>query len=87
MTHVVTQKCIGCKDTACVTVCPCEAFHEGPQMLFINPESCIDCEACVIECPVEAIFHEDDLPAEFENDLQLNAKMSEIHPVITERKQ
>ena len=86
MTHVVTQKCVGCKDTSCVTNCPCDCFHEGPEMLYIDPESCIDCEACFVECPVEAIFHEDDVPAEFQNDIELNAKMSQLYPQITERK-
>ena len=56
-------------------------------MLYINPEHCIDCEACVAECPVEAIFHEDDVPTESKGDIALNATMSQIHPLITERKQ
>ena len=56
-------------------------------MLYIDPEVCIDCEACVAECPVEAIFHEDDVPAEFQEDILLNAKMSQSCPEITERKQ
>ena len=55
-------------------------------MLYINPESCIDCEMCVAECPVEAIYHEDDAPEEFQADILLNATMSQIHPLITERK-
>ena len=55
-------------------------------MLYINPENCIDCEACVPECPVEAIFHEDDLPGGSQEDLLLNAKMVQIYPQITERK-
>ena len=80
MAYVVTRACIGCKDTSCANVCPVEAFHEGPTMLFINPEVCIDCEACVIECPVEAIFHEDDVPAQFFSDIELNAKMVQVHP-------
>ena len=87
MTFVVTKECIGCKDTACVTVCPCDCFHEGPEMLYINPEDCIDCEACVAECPAEAIFYEDDVPKEFFSDIELNARMSLILPKITERKQ
>ena len=86
MTHVVTKACIGCKDTACITVCPCDCFHEGPEMLYINPEDCIDCEACVPECPTEAIFHEDDVPKESFADIALNARMSSILPQITERK-
>jgi len=56
-------------------------------MLYINPEHCIDCEACVAECPVEAIFQEDDVPEEFLPDIELNARMALIHPNITERKQ
>ena len=86
MTFVVTKECIGCKDTACVTVCPCDCFHEGSEMLYINPEDCIDCEACVAECPAEAIFYEDDVPKEFFSDIELNARMSLILPKITERK-
>ena len=80
MTHVVTKKCIGCKDTSCATVCPCDCFHEGPEMLYINPDLCIDCGACVVECPVEAIYQDDDLPEEFSADLELNAKMVEVYP-------
>jgi len=55
-------------------------------MLYIDPEICIDCEACIVECPVEAIFHEDDVPAEFQKDIELNATMSQLYPQITERK-
>ena len=82
MTHVVTQSCIGCKDKSCVEVCPCDCFHEGPDMLYINPECCIDCEACVAECPEEAIYQEDDLPKESVMDLELNAKMVKVYPVV-----
>lgn len=81
MTHVVTQKCIGCKDMSCAKICPLECFHVGPDMLFINPESCIDCQACVVECPVEAIFQEDDVPAESLADIALNREMAPRYPV------
>ena len=84
MTHVVTKKCIGCKDMACATVCPCECFHEGPQMLFINPELCIDCEACQVECPVEAIYRDDELPDEHLGAIELNDKMVQQYPVLLE---
>ncbi len=84
MAFVVTKKCIGCKDTACVTVCPCECFHEGPEMLFINPEVCIDCGACEVECPVEAIFYDEDVPAEHQSDIQLNAESWKRYPQIVE---
>jgi ferredoxin len=86
MTHVVAEPCFSCKYTDCVVVCPVECFYEGESMLYIHPEECIDCEACVPECPVEAIFHEDNLPAEWKEYTQLNADMSPQCPVITEQK-
>ncbi len=81
MTHVVTQACIGCRDMGCSHVCPMECFHIGPEMLYIDPDSCIDCEMCVAECPVDAIYHEDDLPEESAADRELNAKMAKVWPV------
>ena len=72
MTHVVCQPCFGCKYTDCVVVCPVECFYEGEQILYIHPDECIDCEACVPECPVEAIFPEDDVPAEYRDDIAAN---------------
>ena len=86
MTHVVTKPCFGCKYTDCVVVCPVEAFREGEQILYIDPDECIDCEACVPECPVEAIFAEDDVPAEWEEFIQLNAEMAPQLPVLNEKK-
>jgi len=62
MTYVVTESCVKCKYTDCVDVCPVDCFREGPNMLVIDPEECIDCTLCVPECPVEAIFAEDDVP-------------------------
>ena len=82
MTHVVTPLCIGCKDMSCADACPCDCFHEGPEMLYINPEACIDCEACVYECPVDAIFSEDNLPASFVHAVELNRAESEKQPVV-----
>jgi ferredoxin len=87
MTHVVAEPCFGCKYTDCVVVCPVECFYEGEQMLYIHPDECIDCEACVPECPVEAIFHEDNLPEEWKPFKELNAEMSPQCPVITEKKE
>lgn len=86
MTHVVTQPCVGCRYTDCVVVCPVECFCEGDTMLYIHPDECIDCEACVSECPVEAIFHEDNVPAEWKEYVELNAKMASSSKVITEKK-
>ena len=82
MTHVVCQPCFACKYTDCVTVCPVECFYEvapgteRDQMLYIHPEECIDCEACVPECPVEAIFHEDNVPEEWLPFVELNVELS-----------
>ena len=86
MTYVVTESCIKCKHTDCVDVCPVDCFREGPNFLVIDPDECIDCTLCVAECPVEAIFHEDNLPAEWKDFKELNAEMSPQCPVITEKK-
>lgn len=86
MAFVVAAPCFGCKYTDCVTVCPTECFHEGDQMLYIDPDDCIDCDACRVECPVEAIFYEEDVPAEWRGFIQLNAEMAKTTPSITERK-
>jgi len=86
MAYVVTAPCFGCKYTDCVVVCPCECFREGEKMLYIDPIECIDCDACVSECPVEAIFYEENVPAQWRDFIALNAEMSQQCPVITEKK-
>ena len=86
MTFVVTERCIKCKYTDCVEVCPVDCFHEGPNFLVINPEECIDCNLCVPECPVEAIYPEDELPDDQQEFLEINQRLSETWPVITEVK-
>ena len=86
MTFVVTAPCFGCKYTDCVVVCPAECFHEGEQMLYIDPVECLDCWACVPECPVEAIFYEDNVPADQRDFIALNAEMSQVCPQIVEKK-
>jgi len=86
MAYVVTESCIKCKYTDCVDVCPVDCFHEGPNMLVIDPDECIDCTLCVAECPVEAIFAEDDVPAEQRGFVALNAELSMKWKQITERK-
>ena len=86
MTFVVTENCIKCKYTDCVEVCPVDCFHEGPNFLAIDPEECIDCTLCEPECPAEAIFPEDDLPADQQQFLALNAELSREWPVISEMK-
>ncbi|MFZ9963335.1 MAG: ferredoxin FdxA [Burkholderiales bacterium] len=86
MTYVVVDSCIKCKYTDCVDVCPVDCFREGPNMLVIDPDECIDCTLCVAECPVEAIFAEDDVPEDQREYTELNAELAKIWPSITERK-
>lgn len=74
MAFVVCEPCFDCKYTDCVTVCPMECFYEDEQMLYIHPEECIDCDACQKECPVEAIFPEDQVPEKWHHYIQLNAE-------------
>jgi len=84
MTYVVTENCIKCKYTDCVEVCPVDCFHEGPNFLVIDPEECIDCSLCVPECPIDAIYAEDEIPEGQEHFLQLNEELCHDWPVITE---
>jgi len=85
MTFVVVENCIKCKYMDCVEVCPVDCFHEGPNFLVIDPEECIDCTLCEPECPAEAIFSEEDLPASQSHFLELNKELSAQWPVITEK--
>lgn len=87
MAYVVTEACIKCKYTDCVDVCPVDCFREGPNFLVIDPEECIDCTLCVPECPVEAIFAEDDVPEKERAFIALNAELARQWPAIIERKQ
>jgi ferredoxin len=86
MTHVVTESCIKCKHTDCVDVCPVDCFKEGPNFLVIDPDECIDCAVCIPECPVNAIYAEEDLPAGQEAFTALNAELAKVWPVITDKK-
>jgi ferredoxin len=82
MTFVVTESCIKCKYTDCVDVCPVDAFREGKNMLVIDPDECIDCAVCVPECPVQAIFAEEDVPADQQDFIAENATLARKWPVI-----
>ena len=86
MTHVVTDACIKCKYTDCVDVCPVDCFKEGPNMLVIDPDECIDCAVCIPECPVNAIYAEDDLPEDQKELTALNAELAKVWPTITDTK-
>tara|TARA_B100001971_G_scaffold192451_1_gene196718 strand:- start:635 stop:1012 length:378 start_codon:yes stop_codon:yes gene_type:complete len=84
MTYIVNDKCIKCKLTDCVEVCPVDCFYEGENMLVIKPDECIDCGVCEPECPIDAIKPDTDESAE--QWLEINKKYSEIWPNIKEMK-
>ena len=88
MTHVVTESCIRCKYTDCVDVCPVDCFREGPNFLTIDPDECIDCAVCIPECPVSAIYAEEDLPKDQLHMTRLNEELSRLPTwkSITKRK-
>ncbi|MCQ4208872.1 MULTISPECIES: ferredoxin [Streptomyces] len=65
MTYVIAQPCVDVKDKACIEECPVDCIYEGPRMLYVHPDECVDCGACEPVCPVEAIFYEDDLPQQW----------------------
>ena len=87
MTFVVCEPCIKCKFTDCVSVCPVACFKEGANMLVIDPDECIDCGVCVDECPVTAIFPEEEVPEKWESYTELNARLSPDWPIIEENKE
>ena len=82
MTYVVTDKCIDCKYTDCVEVCPVDAFHAGENMLVINPVSCIDCSLCESECPIEAIIPDTDDHEKMDDFIEFAEDKSELWPVL-----
>ena len=86
MTHVVTESCIRCKYTDCVDVCPVDCFREGPNMLVIDPDECIDCAVCIPECPVNAIKAEEDLDPNEIKFTALNLELARTWPSITRTK-
>ena len=84
MTYIVNDKCINCKYTDCVEVCPVDCFYEGENMLVIHPDECIDCGVCEPECPPEAILPDTEEGAEVW--VEFNRKYSELWPNLTEMK-
>ena len=82
MAYYITETCIDVKDKACVEVCPVDCIHpidgEGEPMLYIEPDECIDCGACEPECPVEAIFAEEDMPEDQDRFVEINTKYFEL---------
>lgn len=86
MTHVVTESCIKCRYTDCVDVCPVDCFREGPNFLAIDPDECIDCAVCIPECPVNAIYAEEDVPVDQRKFIEINAELSKSWPSITRMK-
>jgi NAD-dependent dihydropyrimidine dehydrogenase PreA subunit len=77
MTYVITEACIGVKDRSCVDVCPVDCIYEGEEMLYIHPDECIDCGACEPECPVTAIYPEEDVPPALESWIGKNREVFE----------
>ena len=86
MPFVVTEPCVKCKYTDCVEVCPVDCFREGPNMLVIEPDECIDCTLCVAECPVEAIVDAEEVPDEQREFIEINRRLSQVWPTITAAK-
>src|SRR5438046_7758563 len=86
MTFVVGENCIRCKHTDCVAVCPVNCFYEGPNFLAIHPDECIDCALCVPECPVKAIYSDNDLPPEKVAFLELNLELAKVWKPILKKK-
>ena len=90
MAYVIAKPCIGVKDTACVVVCPVDVIHPTPDernfnevdQLFIDGRDCTCCGLCVGECPVSAIFNEDELPVEWHSFIEKNAAYYKDHPKI-----
>ena len=83
MTTVVTDNCRKCRFTECISVCPVECFHFDDEMLYIDPKVCIDCSACLPQCPVQAIFEVDNLPDDKTDWIEINATRAAVLPVCS----
>ncbi|MBI2922951.1 MAG: ferredoxin family protein [Planctomycetes bacterium] len=89
MPHIVTERCVDCRYTDCATVCPVQCFWElqSPAMLVIDPDTCIDCGLCIPECPVHAIYPEDDVPEPYKPWIAKNRELFPSGTNITEKKE
>ncbi len=76
MPYVIAEPCIGVKDKSCVAVCPVDCIHDAEDQLYIDPNECIDCGLCEPECPVDAIFMEDEVPDQWKHFIQKNKDYS-----------
>lgn len=85
MSFIVTENCIKCKIGDCVEVCPVDCFYEGPNMLVINPDECIECALCEPECPINAIYSEESLPSNQKKFININKKFSKKWKNVTEK--
>lgn len=88
MPHIVVGRCVDCRYTDCCTVCPVDCFYEveEPAMLVIDPDTCIDCELCVPECPINAIYPESEIPECYQDWVQKNAELFPNGVQISEKK-
>lgn len=85
MAYVITEDCIRCKYQDCVQVCPVDCFHEGVNMLVIDPEECIDCGLCVPECEANAII--EDTEDGGDRWLEINEQYAQLWPIITDKRE
>jgi ferredoxin len=87
MAHIVTGRCVDCRYTDCCAVCPVDCFWEieNPRMLVIDPDTCIDCQLCVPECPIHAIYEEGELPGEYAEWTAKNKDLFQTGKVITQK--
>lgn len=80
MAYVVTGECTDCRFTRCVEVCPVQCFHLDDRMVYIDPDTCIDCAGCVPACPVGAIADEFDLDEAKHEWIAINRERSAVVP-------
>ena len=87
MAHIVTARCVDCVYTDCCTVCPVDCFYEieNPRMLVIDPDTCIDCQLCVPECPVHAIYEDEEVPEPYVEWVEKNSELWEDGEMVSEK--